>query len=106
MRKELVLADSVDVAVIIGGRTDEGGTHAPGVEAELSLAREAQVPVVIVGSPGGQAAIVAARERRSEVPWVNLGNGLSAELNRQIADEDDYAAAARILWERFGAQTP
>lgn len=103
MRRVMIQAGSADVAVIIGGRTAEGGTHAPGVEEELALAREAGISAVALASPGGQAAQIADRERHAEPPWAGLGNGLPAEINDLIADDDDYAEVARIIWDRFGS---
>jgi hypothetical protein len=101
MRRKMIRAENADVAVIVGGRTEEHGTHAPGVEEELALARAAGVPVVVVASPGGQAAVIADRERESQPPWSGLGNGLPADVNDQIAEEDDYAGIAQVLWEQF-----
>jgi len=103
MRRVMIQAGSADVAVIVGGRTAEGGTHAPGVEEELALAREAGIPAVALASPGGQAALIVDRERHGEPPWAGLGNGLPAEINDLIADNDDYAEVARIIWDRFGS---
>jgi len=105
MRRQMIRAGSADVAVIIGGRTTEGDMHRPGVEEELTFAREAHIPSVVLASPGGQAAVIAARGRHDDPPWTNLGNGLSDELNSEIADGDDYADIARILWDRFGAMS-
>jgi hypothetical protein len=103
MRRHMIRVGSAEVAAVIGGRTTEGDTHDPGVEEELSLAHEAHIPVVVLASPGGQAAVIAARESCADPPWADLGNGLPDELNRQIADGDDYANVARILWDRFGS---
>lgn len=103
MRQAMIRPGSADVAVIIGGRTTEHGTHAPGVEEELALARAAGIPAVVLASPGGQAAVIADRERESQPPWSGLANGLPADVNELIAEEDDYADVARIIWERFGS---
>jgi len=103
MRRQMIQTGSADVAVIVGGRTAEGGTHTPGVEEELALAREAGIPVVAVASPGGQAAVIVRRERHGQPPWANFGNGLSPEINDLIAVDDDYAEVARIIWDRFGS---
>lgn len=103
MRRQMIQPGNANVAVIIGGRTVEGGTHTPGVEEELALAREAGIPVVALASAGGQAAVIADRERQRQPPWDGLGNGLPEEINAFVADEDDYSEVARIIWQRFGA---
>ena len=38
----------------IGGRTSELGTHVPGLDEEVRLAREGQLPVYLLGATGGQ----------------------------------------------------
>lgn len=103
MRHEMIRRGSADVAVIVGGRTAEGDTHAPGVEEELVLVREAGIPVVALASPGGQAAAITDRERLTQPPWAAFANGLPAEVNELIAEEDDYAHVAGIIWENFGS---
>jgi TIR domain/SLOG cluster3 family len=105
MRREMIRPASADVAVIVGGRTTEHGTHAPGVEEELALARAAGIPAVVLASPGGQAAVIVDREREAQPPWSGLGNGMPADVNEFIAEEDDYAEVARIIWERFTSET-
>lgn len=104
MRQAMIRPGSAVVAVIIGGRTTEQGTHAPGVQEELALARAAEIPVVVLASPGGQAAVIADRERESQPAWSGLGNGLPADVNELIADEDDYADLARVIWEGFAKE--
>lgn len=104
MRRAMIRAHSAHVAVIIGGRTSEGGTHAPGVEEELALARDAAIPSVVLGSAGGQAAAIAERERQAQPPWTGLANGLPDEVNDLLVDEDDYAHVARVIWANFGSQ--
>ena len=104
MRRQMIRAENADVAVIVGGRTTEHGTHTPGLEEELALAGAAGIPVVVLASPGGQAAVIADRERRSPSPWSGLGNGLPTDVNRLITEEDDYTDVARVIWEQFGQE--
>ena len=103
LRHEMIRPGSAALAVIIGGRTSEGGAHVPGVEEELAFAHEAGIPVVVLASPGGQAAAIAERECADPEPWASLGNGLSGEVNERIAFGDDYAETARLLWGAFHA---
>lgn len=87
-----------DAVVAIGGRTEEGGTHRPGVDEELGLARGAGMPAFLLGGPGGRTAELAAAARSDKAPWAPLGNPLSAEDNEQLFQTDDYETVARLIW--------
>jgi hypothetical protein len=86
------------VAVVIGGRTDEGGTYEPGIEEELRLAQMHGLPVYLLGAAGGQAALIAAREAAASVPWSALGNAFDGAGNEWLRQTEDYEAAARAIW--------
>jgi hypothetical protein len=87
-----------DAAVAIGGRTEEGGTHRPGVDEELALARAAGTPAFLLGGPGGRTAELAVAARLEEAPWASLSNPLGDEENEQLFQTDDYEAAGRLIW--------
>jgi hypothetical protein len=91
-----------DAVVAIGGRTEEGGTHTPGIDQEIDLARAASSPVFLLGGPGGRAAELAAVARREEEPWGRLGNPLTSEQNERLFLSDDYERAARTIHASLG----
>lgn len=99
MREEMVSAYPDAVAVAIGGRTDEGGQHVPGIDEEIELARRAGVPVCLVGAPGGRAAELAAEEAGQG--WRYLGNGLGP-ANELLATDEDYESLVETVWESLG----
>ncbi len=70
----------------------------PGIDEEIRLARIADLPVYLLGAPGGQTARIAARAAGSTPPWSNLGNPLSAETNAWLRETDAYEQAARLIW--------
>ncbi len=98
MRTEMIVPGGADAVVAIGGRTEEGGTHVPGIDEEIGLARAAGMPVYLLGAAGGRAAELAAAAATEAPPFSSLGNELSARENEELATTDDYADATRMLW--------
>lgn len=82
--------------VAIGGRTSEMGTHTPGLDEEVRLARERHLPVYLVGAPGGQTAHLVQDAAGSG--WTALGNPLAPNENTFLAESDHYDAVARLIW--------
>ncbi|WP_051223792.1 TIR domain-containing protein [Conexibacter woesei] len=99
MRMAMIHHGSADAVVAVGGRTAEGGKHVPGIDEEIGLARAARLPVHLLGATGGRAAELVQRARMERVPFETLGNHLNGEANQQLADGDDYAAMARMIWQ-------
>jgi hypothetical protein len=101
MRREMVSAYPNAVAVAIGGRTDEGGQHVPGIDEEIELARNAGLPVCLIGAPGGRSAELATMEAGRD--WDGLGNGLGS-VNEQLATDEDYETLVGKIWETLGRE--
>lgn len=99
MRSAMIQPDAAAAVLAIGGRTDEGGSHVPGIDQEVRLARAARLPVFLLGAPGGQAAVIAASELRAATPWAGLGNPLPPEVNERLMQTDDFEEAARCIWD-------
>lgn len=98
MRTQMI-GENPDASVLaIGGRTEESGTHRPGIEEEIRLARMAGMPVYLFGAPGGQAAAIAAREATGSPPWAGLGNRLDPDGNELLRETDAYEHAVRLIW--------
>lgn len=98
MRIAMIRHESADAVLALGGRTDEGGTHAPGIDEEIRLARAAGLPVHLLGATGGRAAELAEQAGAEATPFSSLGNRLSRAANERLASTDDYAGAARTIW--------
>jgi hypothetical protein len=104
MRRQMILESDAVAAVVIGGLTPDdllaqGRTELPGVEEELVLARQRSLPVFLLGTTGGHAAILAERARSEDTPWSSLGNQLSADENDDLARSDDYGSIAETIWD-------
>jgi hypothetical protein len=99
MRRRMIEEGGASLAVAIGGRTDEGGAHVPGIEEEIRMARLNGLPVYLLGAAGGQAALIASRESAASVPFGNLGNALTSEQNDWLRETVEYEEAARVIWD-------
>jgi hypothetical protein len=99
MRNRMNEEGGASAVVAIGGRTDEGGTHVPGIDEEIALARAQGLPVYLFGAPGGQATILATRAGSEFHPWATLGNGLEAKMNELLLSSEDYERATRMIWD-------
>lgn len=82
--------------VAIGGRTSELGAHVPGLDEEVGLARTLELPIYLIGAPGGHTAHLA--KDAAAVGWTTLRNGLDAATNAFIASSDEYERVARTIW--------
>ena len=101
MREAMVSAYPNAVTVAIGGRTDEGGRHVPGIDEEIELARNAGLPVCLIGAPGGRSAELAALYSRQD--WSGLGNGLGV-VNERMATDEDYESLMELIWNALGLE--
>jgi hypothetical protein len=99
MRRRMVNEGEAAAVIAIGGRTEEGGAHRPGIEEEIRLARVQGLPVYLFGAAGGQAALIASREAAASVPWGDLGNAFEAAQNEWLRQTEEYEEATRAIWE-------
>jgi hypothetical protein len=98
MRSRMVAEGQASAVLAIGGRTEEGGAHTPGIDEEIALARAYGLPVYLLGAPGGQTALLAARAAEETPPWSRLGNRLDTPANEMLSTSEDYEHAARLIW--------
>jgi hypothetical protein len=98
MRREMIADGQAAGLVAIGGKTKAGG-HAPGVDEEIALAREAGLPVFLVGSAGGRASELGAE--MSAAGWADTPNGLTAEQNQELFVSPDYGTLANMVLEEL-----
>ena len=99
MRTRMVREGQAAAALAIGGRTVEGGTHTPGIDEEIQLARDQGLAVYLLGAPGGQAALLAMRAAAETQPWARLGNGLGLVGNELLMSTDEYEHATKLIWK-------
>ena len=99
MRQSLVVDSGAAAAVAIGGKTHEGDQHRPGVPEEIELARQHGIPCFLLGKTGGATAQLVGERLRDPDLWLDLGNGLDADANWDLASTDDYRAACQVVWE-------
>jgi SLOG cluster3 family/TIR domain len=98
MRDQMVTTGQADAVLAIGGRTEEGGAHVPGIDEEIGIARRHGLPVYLLGAPGGQAARLASAFAADPQPWSRLGNALAPDENRFLQTTEAFEDAARMIW--------
>ena len=97
MRLRMIAESDAVAAVTIGGRTDEGGTHDPGVRREALLARAAGIPVFPLGATGGESALLANEQRMASADTERF-NDASQAVSAELATTDDYTGATATIW--------
>ncbi|MBZ5528857.1 MAG: TIR domain-containing protein [Acidobacteriia bacterium] len=100
MRRAMINDAQAAGIVVIGGKTAAGG-HTPGVDEEIALAREADIPVFVVGSVGGRSGQLAS-EWKSGNAKGNALNSLTAEQNNQLLNTIDYVSLAALVLDSLG----
>lgn len=99
MRTLMATEARPDAVLAIGGRTDEGGAHVPGIDEEIGIARRHGLGVYLLGAPGGRTAILASMFAADPEPWSRLGNTLDPEANHFLQQTDAFEDAARLIWD-------
>jgi 6-pyruvoyl-tetrahydropterin synthase len=95
MRKKMIADDRAAALIALGGKTDAHG-HSPGVDEEIELAKQAGIPVFIIGSVGGRTAQLA--KSYQEAGWENCPNGLSKEENQEVMLSKDFRMIASKIF--------
>lgn len=94
MRKEMIQRDEVKALVCLGGKVKKDKSE-EGIREEIQLAIKAGIPVFIVGTVGGCAAVVAKEYEASG--WREI-NDATAELNRKFLEDTDYFNMAQEMF--------
>ena len=87
-----VLVDSLNLIVAVGGKKHAVDGKTPGIQEELDLAAEQNIPRFIVAGMGGYA-----EEYARKVDPAALDNELSAEQNRLLFESSDVGACVNVL---------
>lgn len=94
MRKQMIQRNSVKALVCLGGKIKENKAD-EGIREEIKFAREANIPVFLVGSVGGCSSKVAEEYRIKG--WSEI-NTASNELNEIFCNDIDYYKMAQEMF--------
>lgn len=94
MRENMINRESVKALICLGGVIREGNIN-EGIDEEIRIARENNIPVFVVGSVGGRSSQIAS-EHMEKADWSNLNNE-SYDLNEELALSLDY----RVIFKKL-----
>lgn len=94
MRERMICKEKSELLICLGGKIKDDKTK-QGVDAEAALAREANVPVALVGTVGGRSSEYAF-ERITEHRWSDL-NSWGDEMNEGLFYNVNHRLMARRL---------
>lgn len=102
MREAMIKSSNASALLVIGGKTAHNG-HTPGIDEEIKLAKEADIPVFIIGSAGGRAYEVAAEYNKCEWKIGNwIPNGLQPSENEKLLISTDFEELADMILTSLG----
>jgi hypothetical protein len=93
MRRGMLSDPEAGALVVIGGKTSRGG-HTPGIDEEIAIARERQLPIFIIGSVGGRSSEIISEMTPTDRAALN---GQSEAVNEAFAKDVDYSRLAQII---------
>ena len=93
MREAMMRDPDAAALVVIGGKKTRPGIP-PGIDEEIALAREAGLPVYIIGSVGGRSSELISGMNQKE---RNALNDFPDAMQDLLATSLDYAALAQLV---------
>lgn len=100
MRRDMIQRKNVKALVCLGGKIRDNKTE-EGIREEIELAKQANIPVFVVGSVGGCSSKVAKEYRASG--WSEI-NSAPSDLNDKFCDDIDYYNMAQEMLEFLGEE--
>jgi hypothetical protein len=100
MRKAMISDPLAKGLVVIGGKTRATTGRQPGVDEEIALARQAGLPIFLVGSVGGRSAEIATEYSLNK--WSDAPNKLAPEENEYLMSAIDYHDIANRILNEVG----
>ncbi|MCC5439665.1 SLOG domain-containing protein [Clostridium botulinum] len=97
MRNEMFATDNISALICIGGKIKRDNPNKQGVDEEIKLARNTNIPVFLVGSVGGRSS-EKANELKNARKWNEI-NDASSEVNEEFLYNMDYRSLAKKLFD-------
>lgn len=91
-----VLVESMNIIVAIGGKKHSGDGTIPGIQEELDLAAQQNIPRFVIAGMGGYA-----EEYARHLDPSSLNNDLSRDANQFLLGSRDVGACVNLLLNHF-----
>jgi hypothetical protein len=99
MRKAMI-ADSNAIALVAMGGKTSAERQKPGIDEEIKLAKQAGLPVFLIGAAGGRTAQIGAE--LGAHGWRDKPNNLSPQENEELLTSIDFGYMANNILDRLG----
>jgi hypothetical protein len=98
--REAMMADPQAAGLVaVGGRHPRPDIK-PGVDEEIGLAKETDLPIFLIGSVQGRSCALAAELNANK--WKDRKNPLSVEENEQLRTSLDFSSLAAMVLNSLG----
>lgn len=94
MRKEMITDSKAVGMIVLGGKTTKNNPE-PGIDAEISIAQEVNLPVFLIGSVGGRGSQIASEYKKTD--WNRSNNELSNAENEKLLVSLDFRVLTKMI---------
>lgn len=101
MRQRMIGDSEVAGMIVIGGKKQRPNIP-PGIDEEIQLARDRNIPVFIIGSAGGRAAELASKIETEG--WASKPNQASTQFNHELLVSLDYNVLVDKILDHLGIE--
>lgn len=101
MRKEMIKDPKAVGMIVLGGKTIKNNPE-PGIDEEISIAQEVNVPVFLIGSVGGRSSEIASEYKKTG--WKRSNNELSNAENEKLLVSLDYRVLTKMIINHLSIQ--
>ncbi|WP_340032005.1 TIR domain-containing protein [Paenibacillus sp. FSL K6-1122] len=94
MRKEMIENPEAVGMIVIGGKTVKNNPE-PGIDEEINIAEESNMPIFLIGSVGGRSSEIASEYKKTG--WIRSNNELTNAENEKLLVSLDYRVLTKMI---------